>query len=152
MQKGLLKHFYKPWLYALQMEELFSWMARENSNWRWKEVQDFKPNCKPYMNFKMKRNIILHGQRSQGCQGKSPFPRTTHDTCYFVVYNFKIFISSTLFILHFRYKYILITNWFYIMYIMHSCPLSHEYEQHLLKSHFWNPHIIFMIKNIFDFC
>ncbi len=26
-----------------------------------------------------------HYQKSQGCQGKSPFPRTTHDTCHFCV-------------------------------------------------------------------
>jgi hypothetical protein len=26
-----------------------------------------------------------HGQRSQGCQGKSPFPRTADDTCHFYV-------------------------------------------------------------------
>jgi hypothetical protein len=33
------------------------------------------------------------------------------------------------------------------MYIMHSCPLSHIYEQFLLKPHF---HIIFRVKNNFE--
>jgi hypothetical protein len=26
-----------------------------------------------------------HSQRNQGCHGKSPFPRTVHDTCCFCV-------------------------------------------------------------------
>jgi hypothetical protein len=26
-----------------------------------------------------------HGQKNQGCQGKNPFPRTTHDMCHFFV-------------------------------------------------------------------
>jgi hypothetical protein len=41
--------------------------------------------------------------------------------------------------LHFKYKYILIRNLLYIMYIMHSYLLSHIYEQLLLKQHFQNP-------------
>jgi hypothetical protein len=58
---------------------------------------------------------------------------------FVLVYNFKISILSTPLTLHFRYKYILITNLFYIMYTMHSCFLSHKHEQLLLKTHFQNP-------------
>jgi hypothetical protein len=57
---------------------------------------------------------------------------------FVLVYNFKICISSTPLTLHFRYKYILIINLFHIMYIMHSCLLSHKHEQLLLKAHFQN--------------
>jgi hypothetical protein len=58
---------------------------------------------------------------------------------FVLVYNFKICILSTPSTLHFRYKYILITNLFYIMYIIHSCILSHKHEQLLLNTHFQNP-------------
>ncbi len=63
----------------------------------------------------------------------------THVILWFIISKF--IFQVPLLKLHFKYKYILITNWFFIMYIMHSCPLSHIYEQHLLKSHFWNPYI-----------
>jgi hypothetical protein len=58
---------------------------------------------------------------------------------FVLVYNFKICISSTPLTFYFKYKYIVTTNWFYIMYIMHSCPLPHRHEQLLLKTHFQNP-------------
>jgi hypothetical protein len=65
--------------------------------------------------------VWKHSQKNQGCQGKSLFPRTTHDICHFcVVYNLNNYISNTLLTLHFRYKYILTKNWFCIIYIMHS--------------------------------
>ncbi len=58
-----------------------------------------------------------------------------HMTCVILtlVYDLKLCISHLA--LHFRYKYILITNWIYIMYIMHSCLLSHIYifEPNVLK-------------------
>jgi hypothetical protein len=56
-----------------------------------------------------------------------------------LVYDLKFCISDTFSTLHFRYKYILTKILFYIMYIMHSCLLSHVYEQFLLKPHFQNP-------------
>jgi hypothetical protein len=57
---------------------------------------------------------------------------------FVLVYNLIFSISSTPLIFHFRCKYILITIWLYIMYIMHSCLLSHKYEQLLLNAHFQN--------------
>jgi hypothetical protein len=54
--------------------------------------------------------------------------------CWFIIYNFVIQVSHLT--LHFRYKYILTKNLFYIMYIMHSCLLSHKYKQLLLKVYF----------------
>jgi len=56
-----------------------------------------------------------------------------------LVYNFKFLKKIPLSILYFKYKYILTKNLFYIMYIIHSCHLSHEYEQHFFKAHFQNP-------------
>jgi hypothetical protein len=69
---------------------------------------------------------------------------------WFITSNF-LFQVPTL-KLQFRYKYIFITNWFYIMYIMHSCPLSHKYEQHLLKSHFWNIYNFYNQKHFWTKC
>jgi hypothetical protein len=58
---------------------------------------------------------------------------------FVLVYNLKFYILNTPFnITFFRYKYILTRNWFYIIYIIHSCPLSHKYDQILLKAHFQN--------------
>jgi hypothetical protein len=54
--------------------------------------------------------------------------------CWFIIYNFVFRIPHLT--LHFKYKCIFITNSFYIIYIMHPCPLSHIYEQLLLKPHF----------------
>ncbi len=68
------------------------------------------------------------------CQG----PHMTH-VIFVWIYNFKFCIWSTPFNTKFRYKYILTTNSFYTMYIMHSCPLSHKHEQLWLKVHFQNP-------------
>jgi hypothetical protein len=64
-----------------------------------------------------------------------------HMTCVIFVLdnNFKYCILGIHLTLHFRYRYILIKIWFNIMYIMHSCLLSHKYEQLLLKAHFQNP-------------
>jgi hypothetical protein len=42
-------------------------------------------------------------------------------------------------IVHVKYNYILATNWFFIIYIMYSRPLSHKYEQRFLIPHFQNP-------------
>jgi hypothetical protein len=65
---------------------------------------------------------------------------------WFIIYNFVFRIPRST--LHFRYKYMLTTNWFYIMNIMHSCSLSHIYEQ-LLLSHTFKIHN-FKVKNIFE--
>ncbi len=70
-----------------------------------------------------------HNQRRHGHQSKSPFPRFAHDT-YVVFYWFITlqFVFQVPFLtLHSIYKYILIRNWFYIMYIIHSCPLLHKF-------------------------
>jgi hypothetical protein len=73
-------------------------------------------------------------------QGKSYFPRLHMTRVIFVmVDNFKFCILGTHETLHFRCKYILTTNWFYIMYIMHFFLVSYKYEQLLLKAHFQNP-------------
>jgi phosphatidylglycerophosphate synthase len=64
-----------------------------------------------------------------------------HITCviFVLVYNLRICILGTLFVtLHFRHQYILTKNWFYIIYIIHSCPLPHKHGQLLLKTHFQN--------------
>jgi len=78
-------------------------------------------------------------KRPKGAKVKVFFQglHTTH-VIFVLVYNFKIYISSTPLTLHFLYKYILTTNWFYIMYIMHSCLLSHKLEHLLLKAYFQN--------------
>jgi len=60
------------------------------------------------------------------------------------VYNLKFIFNLTL---HIRYKYVLITNWFYIIYIMHS-QLLHKCEQLLLRPTF-SKSIIFKVKNMF---
>jgi hypothetical protein len=66
-----------------------------------------------------------------------------------LVYNLKFCISPN-WTLDFRYKYILITNWLYIMtYIMHSCLLSYIYGQLLIRPHFFKS-IIFRVKNTFE--
>jgi hypothetical protein len=71
-------------------------------------------------------------------------------TCvFFVGFNLKICISSTPLTLHFKYKYILTTNWFYIMYIMHSRLLSHKHEQLFVKDTF-SKFIIFKVKSTFE--
>jgi hypothetical protein len=68
-------------------------------------------------------------KRSQGPQGKNLFqnyPWHLPFLCWFITSNFVFWIF--ILTLHVRYKYILITNWLHVMYIMHSCPLSHKYE------------------------
>jgi len=57
---------------------------------------------------------------------------------YVLVYNLKFCYFDTNLTLHVRYKYVSIANWFYIIYIVDSCPLSHIYNRPLLKSHFQN--------------
>jgi hypothetical protein len=75
----------------------------------------------------MGQNIV---KRAKGTKVKINF-QILHMTCvmFVLVYNFETFILGTPLTLHFRYKYILTKNWFYIMYIMHSCILSHKHEQ-----------------------
>jgi len=52
-----------------------------------------------------------------------------HMTCviFALVYNLKFCILDTHLALHFKYKYILIIIWLYLMYIMHSWFLSYIY-------------------------
>jgi hypothetical protein len=57
--------------------------------------------------------------------------------CWFIILKFVFHVLPLT--LNFIYKYILATNWFCIIYIKHSCPLSHKHEQLLLKAHFQNP-------------
>ncbi len=52
--------------------------------------------------------------------------------------------------LYFRYKYILITNWFYIMYIIHSYLLSHIYIWITFVKATFSKSIIFNVKSIFE--
>ncbi len=51
---------------------------------------------------------------------------------------------------HFKYKYIPITNLFYIMYIMHSCPLIYIYIRTTFVKATFSKSIIFKVKNIFE--
>jgi len=67
--------------------------------------------------------------------------------CWFIIYNFEFQIPHLT--LHLKYKYILTTNWFYIMYIIHSCTLSHIYEQLFIKATF-TKFIILRVKNTFE--
>ncbi len=67
--------------------------------------------------------------------------------CWFIILNFVFWVPHLT--LHFRYKYILTTNWFYIMYIMHSCPLSHKHETTFVKGTF-SKFIIFKVKSTFN--
>ncbi len=88
----------------------------------------------------MGENIV---KRAKGTKVKVIFQglHMTH-VIFVLVYNFKFIFMFWVPppTLHFRYKYIFIKNWFYIIYIMHSCPLSHKHEQSLLlKTHFQNP-------------
>ncbi len=54
-------------------------------------------------------------------------------TWFVLVYNFILYILSTPFNIN------IYAIWFYIMYIKHSCPLSHKHEQLLLKTYVQNP-------------
>ncbi len=58
-----------------------------------------------------------------------------------LVYKFKICILDTLshLVVCMLNINVLTINRLYIIYIMHSSPLSHKYEQRLLRSHFQNP-------------
>ncbi len=70
--------------------------------------------------------------------------------CWSITLNFVFQIPHLT--LHFQYKYILITNWFYIMYIMHSCLLSYIYIYiwtTFVKATF-SKSTIFKIKNSFE--
>ncbi len=90
-------------------------------------------------------------QRSQGHQGKVLF-QGLHMTCvvFVLVYNFKFCILNTPFNMHLKYKYkIRLQIGFYIMYIMHSCPLSHKYKQFYIKGTL-SKSIIFKIKSTFE--
>ncbi len=52
----------------------------------------------------------------------------------------RLHMRRVIFVLVYIFKFfILTTNLFYIIYIMHPCPLSHKYEQSLLMPHFQNP-------------
>ncbi len=66
-----------------------------------------------------------------------------------MVYNFNFEFWVPHLTLHFKYKYILSKNWFYIMYMMHSCPLSYKYEQLFVKDT-CSKSIIFKVKNTFE--
>jgi hypothetical protein len=94
-----------------------------------------------------------HNKRSQWHQSKSFFSRTTHDMCHFfcwfITLKFIFWILNLT--MHVSYKYVLITNWFYIIYIMHWCPLLHKYEQLLLRvKSMFEPNVLkLVIKTIF---
>jgi hypothetical protein len=88
-----------------------------------------------------------YGKRAKGVKVKVIFPRMhiTH-VIFVVIYNLNFFISDISLTLHVRYKYVLITNWFHIMYIMYSWPLSHKYEQLFVKITF-SKSILFKVRN-----
>jgi hypothetical protein len=58
---------------------------------------------------------------------------------FMLIYNLNFTFWKSSLTLHVKYKYVWNTIWFYIIYIMHSSPLSHKYEQLLLQLHFQNP-------------
>jgi hypothetical protein len=130
----MINHFYKLLKGSINQVKVCPRCFGEVKAFPWVPTCPFPPLSNSLLGWK-------HGQRSWGHQGKSPFPRTTHDTCCFLCWfiTLKFVFQVPSFTLHFRYKYILTTNWFYIMYIMHSCLLSHKHEQLLLKAHFQNP-------------
>jgi hypothetical protein len=64
--------------------------------------------------------------------------------CWFMTSNFVFWVSHLT--LHFRYKHILITNGFYIKYIMHSCTLNMKF---FIKDTFPKS-IIFRVKSTFE--
>jgi len=89
------------------------------------------------------QNLIIRGEiMVKKTRGAKDCTWHVSFLCWFITSNYVFWIPHLA--LHFKYKYILTTNWFYIMYIMHSCLLSHIYEQLLNES------IIFRVKNTFE--
>ncbi len=65
--------------------------------------------------------------------------------CWFIVLNFAFWILHL--ILHFRYKYILTTNWFYIMYTNVACAIGPSVNPFSTDFSFQN----LILKNLFEF-
>ncbi len=91
------------------------------------------------MNIVNKPQTLNHENTIKGAKGIKVKVLFQHVSflCWFTTLKFIFWIPSLT--LHVKYTYVLIANRFYILYIMHSCFLSHKYEQLLLKPHFQNP-------------
>jgi len=83
-----------------------------------------------------------HTQKNQGHQGKSPFPRIAHDVsflCWFITLKITFWSWIHPLTLHFKYKYILITNWFISCILCIHALYQINMNNFLLKTHFQNP-------------
>ncbi len=83
-----------------------------------------------------------HGKRRHGCQGKNLFSKDNtwqmSILCWFIIWKFIFWILNL--IVHVKYKYILIINWFYIIYYAFNPSMTKIWTIFCCKGHIFKTH------------